>query len=144
MVKSTRIRKAILHLLHSFLNPPELIIARSPGSSRAAHQARMSAKPLPRTQHRDRGIDSRAIVSEGTLPTAAGHSTGHSFLLKIPNSCAAQKKPGEGNHYFLKKEQKQTKNNHRRYSRKTACYPWNVTKMGFQLKHGKTLSRQLL
>lgn len=139
MVKSTRIRRTILHLLHSSPNRTELIISRCPGCS-SSHGALLSAKPL----HRDSRFDSKAILSQRTLPTTAGQLTGHSLLLKILNSFAAQKKPREGNHHFLKKEQKQTKNNQPRYSRKTACHTWNVTKMGFQLKHGKTLTRQFL
>lgn len=47
------------------------------------------------------------------------------------------KKPGEGNHYFLKRKQKQK--SARVLQKKTASHTWNVTRMGFQLKHGKPL-----
>ena len=47
------------------------------------------------------------------------------------------KKPGEENHYFLKRKQKQK--SARVLQKKTASHTWNVTRMGFQLKHGKPL-----
>lgn len=43
-----------------------------------------------------------------------------------------------------KKRNKHTHKNQPKDSRKTGCHTWNVTKMGFQLKHGKTLTRQSL
>lgn len=49
--------------------------------------------------------------------------------------------PGEGNHYCWKvKIQTKANTISQKYSRKTASHTWNVTKMGFQLKHGKTLT----
>lgn len=49
--------------------------------------------------------------------------------------------PGEGNHYCWKvKIQTKANTISQKYSRKTASHTWNVTKMGFRLKHGKTLT----
>lgn len=143
MVKSTGIRKTILHLLHSSPNPPELIITRCPGSP-GAHQAQMSAKPYLTHSAGTVGSILKQSEARGLCPQQQVMPQVIPSYWKPRIHVLPQKKPGEGNHYFLKKEQKQTKSNQPRDSKKTACHTWNVTKTGFQLKHGKTLSRQLL
>lgn len=134
LVKSTRIRKSILQPLRSSSNTPESITARCLGSF-YAYKAGLHAKPLPHAQHRDSRLDSQTIWGQRTLPVRADHPPGHSVLLKFLNSFAV-KKLREGNHYFWKNKNKK---NITKVRRKTACLTWNVTKMGFQLKHRKTL-----
>lgn len=57
---------------------------------------------------------------------------------EIPEFICYQRIPGEGNHFLFFKC-KENKQKIAKVLQKTVCHTWNVTKMGFQLKHGKTL-----
>lgn len=125
-------KEDILHVLHSSQNTPELITPRTQGPSE--REASTSRTPQGR----------QVQFQSSFQPKNSAHhsrSSHRSFSpVEIPELICCPKKSGEGNRYFLSKEQKQTKSNQPRYSRKTAGHTRNVTKMGFQLKHGKTLA----
>lgn len=133
MVKSTGIRKTILHLLHSSPNPPELIITRCPGSP-GAHQAQMSAKPYLTHSAGTVGSILKQSEARGLCPQQQVMPQVIPSYWKPRIHVLPQKKPGEGNHYFLKKEQKQTKSNQPRDSKKNSLSYLECDQNGFPIK----------
>lgn len=59
---------------------------------------------------------------------------------EIPEFICCQRIPGEGNHFLFFKSKRHKQKNSQSTPKNTDCHTWNVTKMGFQLKHGKTLT----
>lgn len=59
---------------------------------------------------------------------------------EIPEFICCQRIPAEGNHFLFFKSKRNKQKIAKVLQKKTACHTRNVTKMGFQLKHGKTLT----
>lgn len=136
-VKSIRIRKTILHLLHSFPNPPELIIQGALAAPvhtkpkwalnlHLAHSTGTAGSILKQSWARE------LCPQQQVIPQVIPFYWKSRIHLQPKNSL-------EKKSLFFE-ERIKTKNNQPRYSRKTACHTGNVTKTCFQLKHGKTLS----
>ena len=106
---------------------------------------RWKERPPP-TQHRDGRCGSKAVLNQvlstgacvsSTVRTRAAHSTGHSDLLTFLQFTCCPKSLEKETTIFWKEKTK-TKIS-QSTPEKTASHTWNVTRMGFQLKHGKPL-----
>lgn len=78
------------------------------------------------TQHEDSRLDSKAVPQVTQFYW-------NSWIELLSNT------PGEGSYYFWKKTKRTKTKNSQSTPEEQLCHTWNVTKMGFQLKHGKTL-----